>query len=276
MSELSGSLHRRKAITSSLRWLPLLLIGTTLGLWWLNTPAGLMGKADALAYAVCHRIDLRSFHLGERALPLCARCTGMYLGALISLLFFGISGRGKREGLPNLKVALLLTGIGLAWAVDGLNSYAQLFPDPPLTLYPPNNQLRLITGLGLGLGLAAILLPGFNGAVRGQADQEPILQGYGEMVPLFGLLALVFLAVTSENPLFLYPLALLSAFTVVLVLTMVYTMALFMVLNRGRTASSWLPILPTALLGGTLALVQIGVLDLLRYLWQGSWGGLHF
>jgi hypothetical protein len=43
------------------------------GLW--ATPPGLLGKADAIGYAVCHRIDLRSFHLGDRQLPLCARCT---------------------------------------------------------------------------------------------------------------------------------------------------------------------------------------------------------
>ena len=56
----------------------------TLG-WLLNTPAGLLGKADAVGYAVCHRIDLRSFNLGERQMPLCARCTGMYLGAVLGL-----------------------------------------------------------------------------------------------------------------------------------------------------------------------------------------------
>jgi hypothetical protein len=46
---------------------------------WLSlTPPGLLGKADAVGYAVCHRIELRSFHLDGRPLPLCARCSGMY------------------------------------------------------------------------------------------------------------------------------------------------------------------------------------------------------
>ena len=60
-----------------------LAVGLVLLGWLLNTPPGLLGKADAIGYAVCHRIDLRSFHLGERALPLCARCSGMYLGAML-------------------------------------------------------------------------------------------------------------------------------------------------------------------------------------------------
>jgi hypothetical protein len=56
-----------------------LLIVTAFGLvllgWLINTPAGLLGKADAIGYAVCHRIDLRSFFIGERQFPLCMRCS---------------------------------------------------------------------------------------------------------------------------------------------------------------------------------------------------------
>ena len=29
--------------------------------WLMNTPPGLLGKLDAIAYAVCHRIAARSF-----------------------------------------------------------------------------------------------------------------------------------------------------------------------------------------------------------------------
>src|SRR5450759_1456011 len=50
--------------------------------WFINTPPGLLGKADAIGYAVCHRISERSFHIGSIQLPLCARCSGMYLGAV--------------------------------------------------------------------------------------------------------------------------------------------------------------------------------------------------
>src|SRR5512143_3851532 len=67
--------------------------------WLLNTPAGLLGKADAIGYAVCHRIDARSFHIGERQFPLCARCSGMYLGAMVALLYQAVTGR-RRAGMP--------------------------------------------------------------------------------------------------------------------------------------------------------------------------------
>ncbi len=77
----------RSALPLTGRGLIFIAVGLLLVGWLWNTPAGLLGKADALGYAVCHRIDVRSFHLGERQLPLCARCTGMYLGAMLGLVF---------------------------------------------------------------------------------------------------------------------------------------------------------------------------------------------
>ena len=67
--------------------------------WLINTPVGLLGKADAVGYAVCHRIDARSFHLGERPLPLCARCSGMYLGAMLGLTYQVRTG-WRKSGMP--------------------------------------------------------------------------------------------------------------------------------------------------------------------------------
>ena len=71
--------------------------------FWLDfAPDGLLGKMDAVGYAVCHRIDERSFHLGERALPLCARCSGMQLGALMGLAYQSLWGR--RGKFPPAKI----------------------------------------------------------------------------------------------------------------------------------------------------------------------------
>ena len=79
----------------------LLAVGLLLVGWLFNTPGGLLGKADAVGYAVCHRIDLRSFYIGDRQLPLCARCTGMYLGAMLGLVYQVFFGR-RRAGTNHL------------------------------------------------------------------------------------------------------------------------------------------------------------------------------
>ena len=67
-------------------------------IWLIDTPPGLLGKADAVGYAVCHRITLRTYFIGDRPMPLCARCTGMHLGTFFGLLF--LTRRGKRGDLP--------------------------------------------------------------------------------------------------------------------------------------------------------------------------------
>jgi uncharacterized membrane protein len=39
----------------------------------------------ALGHVVCHQLPERSFHVGATPLPVCARCTGIYLGAAIAV-----------------------------------------------------------------------------------------------------------------------------------------------------------------------------------------------
>src|SRR5512139_331034 len=107
-----------------------LAVGLVLFGWLLNTPPGLLGKADAIGYAVCHRIDLRSFHLGERPLPLCARCTGMYLSAALILLYQGWRWP-RRGGTPPRSVLLVCVLLALIWALDGVNSFLSFFPAAP-------------------------------------------------------------------------------------------------------------------------------------------------
>src|ERR1700690_93951 len=89
--------------------------------WSIFTPAGLLGKADAVAYAVCHRISTHSLFIGTRQMPLCARCTGMYLGAILCLLFQ--AAQGRRGSLPSKGMYVFLGLLVLAFGIDGVNSY---------------------------------------------------------------------------------------------------------------------------------------------------------
>ncbi len=78
------------------------LAALILALWLIGTPFSVEGKADAVGYAICHRISERSFHAYGHALPLCARCTGIYLGVATGLIVFGASGRIRSSRLPKL------------------------------------------------------------------------------------------------------------------------------------------------------------------------------
>ena len=48
-------------------------------------PYDLLGKINLVGFAICHQIPERSFVLGGHQLPLCARCTGTFLGAVLGL-----------------------------------------------------------------------------------------------------------------------------------------------------------------------------------------------
>jgi len=247
-------------------------VGLLIAAWLFLTPAGLLGKADAIGYAVCHRIDLRSFHLGTRALPLCARCSGMYLGAMAAFGGLLALGKSRHGGFPRPAVMAIFGAFAAVWAVDGLNSYLTLIPGAPHA-YEPNNVLRLATGLLMGLTLGTIVFAGLNQNAWREWKKEPVVGSFREVGWLVLLAAIVGGLVLTENPLILYPLALLSAAGVLVVLGLVYTVVALLVLRRENRIDSWAGLAVPIGLGVGLAVLQIGLLDLVRLTLTGTWAG---
>ncbi len=251
-----------------------LIVGILFIGWLINTPHGLLGKADAIGYAVCHQIDLRSFHLGDRRLPLCARCSGMYLAAMLGLIYQTIIGP-RRGGMPSWRVSIVLGVLVLAFAADGLNSYLHLFPGAP-GLYEPQNWLRLLTGSGMGMVISIVLFPSFNQTIWEKWDPR---QATGTWKPLGGLFLLTFIMdaiVLIENPILLYPLALISAAGVLVILSMVYGMILVITFKAENRFTSLFQLVTPLTSGFGIGLLQIVVIDLLRFWLTGSWDGFHF
>jgi len=271
---MENSRSWKKAFVFTGKGLIFLSIGLLLLGWLINTPAGLLGKADAVGYAVCHRIDLRSFHLGDRQLPLCVRCSGMYLGAMLSLAYQALT-RKRAGGFPPSKVWAVYGFFVLAFAVDGGNSYLHLFPGVT-GLYEPQNWLRLLTGTGMGLVIAGILYPAFNQTVWKDWKNIPSIGGLLSLAILLALALVMDWIVFSGNPLFIYPLALVSAAGVLVLLSMVYTMVLVMIFHTENRALRIRQLLLPLVGGFGLALVQIALLDSLRYFFTGTWDGFHF
>jgi len=242
--------------------------------WLLSTPDGLLGKADAVGYALCHRIDLRSFQLGTRQLPLCARCTGMYLGVLLGLGFY-ITRRTKAGRYPDKAVSATLICFAVIWAVDGLNSYLQLLPMAS-GVYPPSNTLRLITGILVGISLATLVYPAFSQFAWKDARNEPVLRSFKDLGLLLLISAVLVALILDGNPLILYPLAIASTLSVFLILTIVYTSVVLAVSRRENQAERWRDLFTPIVIGLTLAVIQIGAIDWLRYTLTGTWEGFHF
>jgi uncharacterized membrane protein len=238
----------------------------------------MLGKADGIGYAVCHRIDARSFHLHDRQLPLCARCTGEFNAAAIALIFLGFVSR-KRSSMPKKGILAVLAVFLLAFAVDGSNSYLYLLkqtyngflPQIP-NIYVPNNTLRLLTGSGMGIVMASVLFPVVNQTIWREADDRPVLT-WKELSGLLGIILLVDLAILSEQPIVLYPIAFLSVLGVVGLLSMVFSIVWIIIMRQENTFEKlkqlWMP----ALAGLTLTFLMISVIDLLRLKLTGTWGG---
>ena len=88
----------------------------------------LLTAGDYAGYAICHRITERSFTIAGRQFPLCARCTGTYLGVMLAFGALLLAGRGRRAGLPVRRVLVALALPVAIMGLDGLNSYSHFFP----------------------------------------------------------------------------------------------------------------------------------------------------
>jgi uncharacterized membrane protein len=248
--------------------------------WLLETPAGFFGKLDAIGYAVCHRIPERSFHIGDYQLPLCARCSGMYLGAVTGLVFQSVLG-WKRGKAPHWSIIALLVFFVAAFGIDGVNSYLYLIKQiqpgilPQISnIYIPNNTLRMITGSGMGLGIAAMLFPAFNQSIwTDYDDKRAALSGWKAFGLLLAIQIILDLLVLSESPVILYPLAIVGVLGVWLLLVMVYTIVWVMITGQDNKYTKlrqlWLPLLA----GLTIAVIQTAAIDMLRFWLTGTWGG---
>ena len=252
------------------------LIG--LAAWIYIAPPGLMGKLDAIGYAVCHRLDSHSLHIGDRQLPLCARCTGEFNAAAIALIFQAVASP-RRSRLPGRGVAAVLGGLFLAFALDGSNSYLALMKtmEPGTlsgipTLYTTNSVTRVLTGSGMGLAMASVLYPMYSQSVWREPNPERALS-WRKFGALAGIVLLVDLGIITESPVVLYPVAFLSALGVVALLTIVFSIVWIMIMRQDnaftRVGQLWLP----AAAGLTLALVMILGIDLVRLGLTRTWGG---
>ena len=268
----------RESFQNILRWVVPIAAALAFAAWMYLSPEGALGKLDAIGYAVCHRIDARSFHIDDRQLPLCARCTGEFYAAGVALIF-QVFVSGKRSKLPSRGIIAVLVLFFLAFGIDGSNSYLYLLKqtsqgalDKIPNLYIPNNILRLFTGSGMGIALAAVLYPIINQTLWRDLDDRPALdwKSFGGLVALIIVLNLL---VLTDSLFVLYPVAYVSALGTLSLLVIVFAILWIMIMRQDNSFENvrqlWLPFLS----GLTLALLMILSIDLVRLQFTGTWSG---
>ena len=245
--------------------------------WFVIAPEGALGKLDAIGYAVCHRIDVRSFQINDRQLPLCARCTGEFYAAGLTLLFQAFVSRRKSR-LPSRGVLAVLFLFFLAFGIDGTNSYVYLLKQTTgglsqiPNLYVPNNTLRLFTGSGMGIALAAMLYPVINQTLWRTLDDRPAL-GWKELGIVTVSIIVINLLILSNSPIVLYPIAYISALGTLSLLLIVFGLLWIIIMRQDNSFEHPRQLWLAFTAGLTLALLLILTIDLFRLQFTGTWGG---
>ncbi len=235
--------------------------------WLVFTPPGVEGKVNAVGYSVCHQIDSHSYTAGGRVLPLCARCTGTFLGLLISTLF--LYSKTRRSGFPaKLKQAVLLLFF-LFFALDGINASLTMLGIEPL--YPPSNLLRLISGLLFGITLSNVVLPLWHQTLWSELNPEPVFHSWRQLGWLLLICTVTGGLVVADISILYYPIAILSTGTVLLVLGMIYSLLWCIILKKENSLHLFRDGFRIFSAGLITAITQVGVMDLIRHSLSGTW-----
>jgi len=100
---------------------------------------------------ICHQKPDRSYFLWGYQIPVCVRCTGVYVGIIVGAVVYPAFKKLNSTKIPNIKYLIFFTSPII---IDGL---AQTF-----YLYPSPHYVRLLTGIWASCGLVFWILPLLN------------------------------------------------------------------------------------------------------------------
>jgi uncharacterized membrane protein len=234
-----------------------------IGLFVSAPPGGLLDKAKLIGYALCHQIPERSFFIHDHQYPLCARCTGMYLGLITGAVFMLLRGRTRAARMPPAPIVATLILFIIVMGIDGVNSTISIIPGAP-QLYHTTNLHRIITGTLYGLALSALFPPIFNSAIWDQPSGERSIKNWRELIVML-FVAAIFIAIVASTPdWLLYPISIATIGGALFLLSLLNSVIALSARKLENALSSWRQMLMPMLFGLAMALIEITLLDALR------------
>lgn len=189
-------------------------------LFWPGQP--LEWKMYAVVHGVC--AQQHNIFMGGLQFPLCARNSGIYLSFLLTTIYLYAIGRSRSAGLPHWTISAALLLFVALMAVDGFNSlFVDLGRRP---LYTPDNFLRTLTGMGMGISIAVLLHLVMVKTLRQDVDDRaPVLKSWWELLGIVAVNLLALAAIYGNLSFMFWPLAFLAFFGITGVL---YTVSLLL------------------------------------------------
>lgn len=224
----------------------------------LATPGDLNYKLDALGFGVCHQIAGHSFTIGGHQLPLCARCSGIYLGALSAFLLLAVLRRRASRFPARHMIAIFGVFFG-AMVLDGINSTFQAFGSG---LWDSNNLLRLLSGTLAGVSVAFMFYPVFNMSLwhPDVAQREKVIEQPFELVGYMVAAGLLVALVLDAGDWLYYPLSFLSITGMLVLLTMTNTIFVLIITRREGHSLTFSAALTPILVGLLITLIELTLL----------------
>lgn len=93
---------------------------------------------------ICHRIPERTIIFRGFYFPVCSRCTGLYIGVFLCLIYLNLYYIDYNINLLIISVLMIIPTF-----IDGITQF--------IDFRQSNNILRLLTGLIAGLGLVIFI-----------------------------------------------------------------------------------------------------------------------
>lgn len=234
-------------------------------LFWPGQP--LEWKMYAVVHGVC--AQQHNIFMGGLQFPLCARNSGIYLSFLLTMVYIYAIGRGRAGGLPHWTITAALLLFVAIMGVDGFNSlFVDIGRQP---LYTPDNLLRTLTGMGMGISIAVMLHLVLVKTLRKDVDEgTPVLRSWWELLGIIAINMLALAAIYGNLSFMFWPLAFLAFFGITGVLYTVSLLLTALVMGYEGRVTKLSQLARPASVALIPTLLMLGAMSWLRFWLEGQ------